>query len=145
MTSYTRLMFFDSDVLFFDESPDYIFEHPNASSAEFVALWEERDGFFNVVNWKDGINAHMMLMRPSAQRFENLLSRAKSGNYRPFTNTEQDVIEAEFAPTAKFFLTGERHIHGTKPSEGGGPAGLLTRLRDRSNEVGVLKMPHHWQ
>lgn len=152
LTAYTRLLFFDSDVLWFDEPPDYVFDHPNASALEFVGLWESRSKYFSAYgagsNWERGINSHLMLLRPNTQRFQNILYRAKTGNFRPFTNGDQDVIEAEYAPTAGFFFTGNRHIHGAPPElggvAGGVAAGLLEDLRDNSNKVGVLRMPHHW-
>merc|ERR1711879_334760 len=48
-----------------------------------------------------GINSHLMVLKPSRDLFWALLSRAKRGEYIPYTNGEQDVLESVF-PTHLF-------------------------------------------
>lgn len=94
MTEYRQIFFFDADVLW-QENPDAIFEKTRNSS--LVAFcYEDRPQSSQM---KYGFNTHAMIIRPDTKRYQNMLFRADTGHYRPFTNTEQDVIESEYAPT----------------------------------------------
>ncbi len=94
-TKYDSIMMFDTDV-FFTRNPDDGFTIEE--DAELLAFPEDsgRSGLSN--NWLKGWNIHITRIKPSARRFFNLLFRTRYGNYRPFINTEQDVVETEFAP-----------------------------------------------
>ncbi len=46
----------------------------------------------------DGLNSHLMIITPSQETFDEIITRAKQGEYIPFTNTEQDVLEALWMP-----------------------------------------------
>lgn len=43
-----------------------------------------------------------MIIKPDVDAFDRLLRRAEAGAYRVYTNTEQDVLDAEFYPSAGF-------------------------------------------
>ena len=49
-----------------------------------------------------GLNTHLVLLAPDRDgaTFAALLARASECNYLPYTNTEQDVLEAHFTRTA---------------------------------------------
>ena len=91
LTSLKRIVFFDADVLI-EENPDYLFESTQ-ESADIVAFHEGRPSDV----WTSGFNTHIMLVKPSHEHFQSMTLRAATGNYRAFTNTEQDVIENEYA------------------------------------------------
>ena len=43
-----------------------------------------------------GLNTHLMLLRPNRTVYQELLQKAATGDYIPFTNTEQGVLENYF-------------------------------------------------
>jgi len=43
-----------------------------------------------------GLNTHLMLLQPNRTVDQELLQKAVAGDYIPFTNTEQDVLENFF-------------------------------------------------
>ena len=64
-----------------------------------------------------GINSHFMFVRPDAAVARLLIDKAGSGDFRIFTNGEQDVIETIYSPrvvqrnrSTEFI----RHIHPNK-------------------------------
>lgn len=84
-----RVLMVDLDV-FFDENPDPWVDAipPNTS---FMASPEGKNGYH-------GLNSHMMLLEPSEEVYDELIKRAHDGQYIPWTNTEQDVLESLFVP-----------------------------------------------
>ena len=48
----------------------------------------------------DGLNTHMMYLQPNALILKLLRDKAKTGDFLPYTNTEQDAIETAFSPHA---------------------------------------------
>ena len=67
-----------------------------AASARFAATAETAARGFV------GLNTHLVLLAPERDgaTFGALLARASECNYLPYTNTEQDVLEAHFTWTA---------------------------------------------
>ena len=45
-----------------------------------------------------GMNTHLMYLRPSRLLHRLLVDKARLGDFMPYTNGEQDVIETVFAP-----------------------------------------------
>ena len=41
-----------------------------------------------------GLNTHLVLLRPNPDVFDLLMSAARHALYVPYTNTEQDLLEA---------------------------------------------------
>jgi len=112
LTTSSKVVFFDADVLM-HENPDYLFVFN--VPGDFVAFREH--GRPSVPSWSDAFNTHIMFIKPSSRRFNNLVIRSQTGNYRPYTNTDQDVIENEFATDGGHFDEADmprspRHQHG---------------------------------
>jgi len=99
LTSVGQVLYFDADVAML-EDPSYILDSVS-TDVEIVATREGHQE--NTLRPYGGWNDHIMFVRPSERRFNNLVFRAKTGNYRPYTNTEQDVVENEFAPDFRGF------------------------------------------
>jgi hypothetical protein len=64
-----------------------------------------------------GQNTHIMLLTPSNEVLEKIVYHARDGIYVPYTNTEQDVLEAIFNSdqfTAAFSDANAAllHLHG---------------------------------
>ena len=134
MTEYAEMVHFDADVLWLGENSDYVFGLSNASSVELVATWELRPQ----ADWVFSFNSHLMRLKPDAGRFKNLVRRMETGEWRPYTNGEQDILNTEFEDEAGYFFGGERDPHGAR---GFAPA---ESARVISNEIGILRMPQHW-
>jgi len=45
----------------------------------------------------DGLNTHVMFLRPSSHIFTILQLKSEHGEFVPYTNTEQDVLETVFS------------------------------------------------
>ena len=65
---------------------------PACASLDFVADGGERPGCRRY-----GWTAGLFVTRPSEWRFARLLNRTRLGDFPRYTNTEQDVLDAEFA------------------------------------------------
>merc|ERR1711937_172860 len=50
-----------------------------------------------------GLNSHMMLLTPSNKTFDLLIQHSQDGEYVPYTNTDQDILE--FLYPAHLFAT----------------------------------------
>jgi hypothetical protein len=132
LTEYAEMLIFDGDIRWFDESPDYVFGDPKTADVGIVGTWEWRPR-----EWAYSFNCHLFLMKPSAQRFENLLERAKNRAWRPYTNTEQDILNSEFERDFGLFIPGEKDSHG---GWGFRPA---ADSRDHGNRMGIVRLPKH--
>lgn len=88
LTRYAMILHADLDVLFL-ESPLPVLRSAHRQGALFYAAHVERGkrGF-------DGLNTHMIVLRPSLELFALLTSNAAAGHFIPYTRTEQDVIES---------------------------------------------------
>ena len=133
LTEYAEVVHFDADVLWLGENSDYVFGHPNATGVEMVATWELRPQ----PDWQFSFNSHLMRLTPSAERFESLVRRMETGDWRPYTNGEQDILNSEFEDEAGYFFGGERDPHGGR---GFAP---VESARVISNEIGILRLPQH--
>eukprot|EP00927_Polykrikos_kofoidii_P071477 TRINITY_DN67738_c0_g1_i1.p1 TRINITY_DN67738_c0_g1~~TRINITY_DN67738_c0_g1_i1.p1 ORF type:complete len:453 (+),score=58.75 TRINITY_DN67738_c0_g1_i1:65-1423(+) len=105
-TAYDQALLVDVDVCF-KENPDIVFLKMPAETA-FAASPEKRFGKY----W--GLNSHMMVLRPSNKEFRALVDRARRGHYIPYTNSEQDVLEAAypghlFAPESMHRIVKHHH------------------------------------
>jgi hypothetical protein len=85
---YDKILISDADIIW-GASPDPILAGPGLDS-DFHAFAEKSD------RSTMGINTHLMIITPSKETYEKLVDRASSGNYVPYTNTEQDVLESHF-------------------------------------------------
>ena len=88
LTRYAMVMHADLDVLFL-ESPQPALEAAVRQGLVFQAASTERGkrgGY-------DGLNTHMLLLRPSLEIFAILAANAANGHFVPYTRTEQDVLE----------------------------------------------------
>lgn len=88
--AYDLVLHTDADVLFL-ESPRAALEAAHARRLLFQAAKVERAG-----RGYDGLNTHMMLLKPSPDVQAILLANAAAGHFVPYTRTEQDVLEAAF-------------------------------------------------
>ena len=61
-----------------------------------------------------GLNGHMLFLRPSAILFEVLRNLGRYGDFVPFLNGEQDVLESVFAPHRE--LSPRWKSHGKQPA-----------------------------
>eukprot|EP00747_Dinoflagellata_sp_TGD_P170147 gnl/TRDRNA2_/TRDRNA2_200984_c0_seq1.p1 gnl/TRDRNA2_/TRDRNA2_200984_c0~~gnl/TRDRNA2_/TRDRNA2_200984_c0_seq1.p1 ORF type:complete len:334 (-),score=33.58 gnl/TRDRNA2_/TRDRNA2_200984_c0_seq1:57-1058(-) len=87
---YDRILMVDLDICFLD-NPDPVLAA--LSAEEIFKASPSREGRRY---W--GLNTGVMVFSPSLGVFRSLVSRAASGDYVPYTNTEQDVLEFEFPP-----------------------------------------------
>ena len=73
------------------------------SAAAKPGIWEALYFLATPERYKrsyDGLNTHMMYLQPNALIMKLLRDKAKTGDFLPYTNTEQDVIETAFSPHA---------------------------------------------
>ena len=132
LTEYSEMLIFDADIKWFDENPDYVFGNPKTAEVGIVGTWEWRPR-----DWLYSFNCHLFLMKPSTLRFENLLARAKNRAWRPYTNTEQDILNSEFERDFGLFIPGDKDSHG---GWGFKPA---ADSRDHGNRMGIVPLPKH--
>lgn len=88
---FEKVLLVDLDVCFTDASmplEDRIAKLPNK---DFLATRDIRR------DWA-GLDTHMVLLKPSNVTFAHLIRRSKEGDYVPFTNGDEDVLEVEFPP-----------------------------------------------
>ena len=100
----------------------------------------------------DGLNTHMMYLRPDKVVGQLLLDKAKYGDFVPFTNTEQDVLETVFSAHAvetnmnPIQIKNDRfgrpipHIHhrgrpGSGNCKAGAPYNKFREAQDRNNSA----------
>lgn len=127
-TDFSRVILADADVWWF-ENPETMF---NVPMFPFVSFEEGR-----VRSPYHGFNMHVSLIQPDAVRFNRLLSRAATGDYIPFINTEQDVFDAEFATEHVIF--GEKGTHCARKQHSSRPpeeskACIAYRYADDAND-----------
>jgi len=89
-TLFDHVMVSDLDVCF-TETPDNVLA--NIPLGETFMASPER-----ATRKYDGINSHLMIVKPSTETFNAILERAKSGEYIPYTNGDQDVLEFMYPP-----------------------------------------------
>ena len=109
-TQYERVIFIDTDVIF-HENPDQIFGVEELKGLEFQAFAETAKR--NYV----GLNTHLMYVKPDLETFRMILDTADRGQWIPYTNTEQDVLEWIYPPklfTKVFKKQSIKHKHGQK-------------------------------
>lgn len=106
----------DADVIL-QEDPMSMFTMKQFENVTFQAFRESAKRPY------EGLNTHMMMVKPDVRVFRKIVERAKMGLYVPYTNTEQDVLEWMFPPElfTKLFDTGRdnrglavKHLHGAK-------------------------------
>jgi hypothetical protein len=147
LTGYRRVLLFDADVVFL-ENPDPFVVGPlppaaaatpgsatdaaarGAAPAEPLFLFEahpetaHRQGY-------TGLRSNLALLRPHNATLAALLAAAHAGAYTPYTNTEQDVLEAHFTVARgnlnpRPHLPRVRHDSGRRASPRLPPAGFST-------------------
>lgn len=106
LTAYRLVLYTDLDVSF-SESPERALREADEMDIDFEATPERAARGYN------GLNTHLMLLRPSRAVFNMLLANALHGHFMTYTHTEQDVLETAFPPV----VTGAwRHIASAGPS-----------------------------
>lgn len=92
-TDFERVLVVDMDVTFNISRPleEVVREVPMADFLTSPETYSRR---------YPGLNTHLMLLRPSEETFARLIRRAIEGDYMPYTNTEQDILESHFDPHA---------------------------------------------
>ena len=91
LLEYDGLFHSDTDICLHEDPVPYL--HQFCSVGEpFLAIQHRENRQYL------GANAHFTYLQPDYFIFEILTHKAKSGDFVPFTNTEQDVIETLFAP-----------------------------------------------
>lgn len=93
LVAYSGILLIDYDVCNVDVPAVMPFMHRALASKALLVAPKEVVGrtYF-------GINTHFMFLRPSLPLFDILKQKAKHGDFMPYTNTEQDVIETVFSP-----------------------------------------------
>ena len=74
------------------------------SSQPFAANYERANRRYR------GFSTRIMFLKPSPAIFKVLIDKAASGDFLPYTNTEQDVIETVFSPSVHAMHM-PRHVH----------------------------------
>ena len=90
LTEYESITHLDTDVCLKEDIVPWILR------------MEEDDMFFAATRERfdrsyDGLNTHVMFLRPSSRIFTLLQQKSEHGEFVPFTNTEQDVLETVFS------------------------------------------------
>lgn len=60
---------------------------------------------------KFGLNTHMAFLKANSTHFHNLVHKAATGDFMPYTNTEQDVIESYFGSNPLEGFPWPGHVH----------------------------------
>lgn len=89
-TQFDLILMVDLDVCFIGDLDDAVAKLP--AGKPFLASPERFDRKY------DGLNTHLMALEPSQRTFDELIQRARNGDYIPYTNTEQDVLESHYRP-----------------------------------------------
>lgn len=99
---YDRVIVSDVDVIFTDNPGPYLANLSLSANQPFLASLERKtnkqdsDGIF--MYEFSGINAHIMAIVPSQAIFDELVLRARKGEYMPLRNNDEDVLDSVFPP-----------------------------------------------
>ena len=104
LTQYPALLMVDSDVVFLEDPAPWL-EKRVQEDEYFLAY---RETFSR--NYR-GINMHLTFLRPAHQVYRILRDAAVGGNWIPYTNGIQDVIEEVFTPHRDFPELAHLHAH----------------------------------
>lgn len=104
LTQYDALMICDTDVVFRQDPWSYV--HRLLRKNEYFSASNE-----DINRGYRGLNSHMMFIRPNSQVFRIVRDSATSGNFFPYTNGDQDVIESIFSPRDFARLPDHLHTH----------------------------------
>ena len=85
LTAHSNVLLVDADVLLREDPLPWMTRH---SDELFVAHTEQASRAYV------GLNTRMMYLQPNAAVFELLRRASIAGNFVPYTNSEQDVIES---------------------------------------------------
>lgn len=107
-TQYDHVVLSDVDVVF-NENPDPVLGTiPEGDVFQSYCETEKRHNY-------TGMNTHMMILKPALKIFKQLCMKANMGDYVPYTNTEQDILEdlypAERFATGNMTLDSLNHTH----------------------------------
>ena len=93
LEKFERVLVADTDVTF-RGNPDLLLQNlrPNLTFLTVSYSGKERRGMGL------GIHSFFHMIRPSDDIFDELVVQSHTGNYTPWTNTEQDVYESRFPP-----------------------------------------------
>lgn len=94
---YDLVLVADLDVLFAADPNEGMDAVP--ANVIFMTSLEKRGDL-------DGYDSHLMILRPDQGVYDELVLRAKLGEYVPYTNTDQDVLESLFPPRLYAVLRG---------------------------------------
>ena len=110
LTRYRRVLHADADVFFLSDPAPWLHRHRNL---QFAAINEYLGNKTNVARERgyDGLNTHLMLLTPSRAVVSILLANAVTGNFIPYTNSEQDVVESIFSSHVRY-PDFPAHLHG---------------------------------
>ena len=95
LTKYTRLLHVDADTVLLEAPDRHLMQHPPYFAAPYFTPSVARDG-----RSYDGFCSCLMILTPDSDIFSQILAKAASGSYLAFTNTDQDVLESMFTPSA---------------------------------------------
>jgi len=90
LTEYTSITHLDTDICLKEDIVPWILRMEQDDM--FFAATREREQ-----RSYDGLNTHVMFLRPSSDIFTLLQQKSEYGEFVPFTNTEQDVLETVFS------------------------------------------------
>ena len=102
LTRWRGLLMSDTDVVFRTDPRPWMQARLNEDEYFFA---EDERSKRNYV----GINSHLVWLQPNRQVFRMLIDAGRHGNFVPYTNSDQDVIESLF--------TQHRHDLSLPPSE----------------------------
>jgi len=114
LTEYDAVACVDSDVCM-DENIWPWMKRLHASGAYFSAAMEGDTA--TLQRGQDGLNTHLMFLTPNLYMHRLLRDKAASGDFTPFTNGEQDVLEHVFPVHGLPRLRPPTHRHGFRGSE----------------------------
>ena len=131
LVEYERVLAVDADVALLARPDEALRAAAAAPEQLFAARAEPR-----VWGADAGMQSNVMLLAPSLPTLHALLLRARRGQYLPFTNTEQDVLEAHFTLAAPFeppawAAARARLATAANESAAPAPAGRRERRRPR--------------
>eukprot|EP00308_Calcidiscus_leptoporus_P013489 CAMPEP_0119391936 /NCGR_PEP_ID=MMETSP1334-20130426/119227_1 /TAXON_ID=127549 /ORGANISM="Calcidiscus leptoporus, Strain RCC1130" /LENGTH=217 /DNA_ID=CAMNT_0007414709 /DNA_START=161 /DNA_END=811 /DNA_ORIENTATION=+ len=85
----TAVLMSDTDVVFAEDPRPWMQARLDENEYFFAANEKMHRNYW-------GLNTHLTWLRPNRQVFHMLVDAGLHGNYIPYTNTEQDVIESLF-------------------------------------------------
>ena len=89
---FDQVLFIDADALLLVAPTETLFARARASSTVFLASQESHGGYGRSCTGgctAAGLNTHLMLLRPNRTVYRELLQKAITQDYIPYTNTEQ--------------------------------------------------------